>query len=108
MFKALPKTVVVKNIEKGERMVGSVLLLDDNGKHHGVRSRWAEVYSVGDGIEEVKEGEWVLIMHGRWTRGYEIDDETTIYRIDYPHAVLAVSDEKVFDTFISDSMAINA
>ena len=30
---------------------------------------------VGDGIDWVKPGDYVLVAHGRWTRALEIEDD---------------------------------
>lgn len=95
-YKALPNRVLVGDIQKGERTVRGIILPNDNGKSHGIRSRWAQIYDVGEGIDEVKVGEWVLLQHGRWTRGVTIkdgDEDIMVWQIDYPAGVLAVSDE---------------
>lgn len=96
----LPDHILVINMEKGEKITkGGIILRDDNGKDHGIRPRWAQVYKVGHRIDYVKPGEWVLVEHGRWTYGIEAhvvkdDKEEVLYvqRIDN-EAILLVSDE---------------
>lgn len=107
-YKALPDRVLVSNFQKGERKVNGIILPNDDGKSHGIRSRWAQVYSVGDKVTDVKEGEWVLIQHGRWTRGVDVNVEgrdITLWQVDYPDGVLAVSD-KPYETFEGESLVV--
>ena len=102
---ALPGRVLVSEMTIGERKVGSIYIPDDNGKASGVRARWAQVYSVGTGVNDIKVGEWILIQHGRWTRGVTIaadDAEITLWQVEYPAGVLVVSDEPAFETFAND------
>ena len=40
----LPDKVLVEMIKKGERKVGSIIVLDDDGKREGIRPRWARIY----------------------------------------------------------------
>jgi hypothetical protein len=103
---ALKDTVLVKDMVFKERMVGSIIIVKDDGKDSGIRPRWAEVYRVGPDQRDVKEGEFVLVAHGRWTRGIDIEDEngpTTIRKID-PKDILLVSDEPKIDETMSDKV----
>lgn len=96
-IKALPGKVLVNDIKRGERKVGSIVLPNDDGKAAGVRSRWCQVYSVGDDVDVVKPGEWILVKHGNWTRGVKIVDEVTketieLWSVNWPDGVLAATD----------------
>lgn len=71
----LPGRIIVHNMRRGVRRIGSILLRDDDGKNHGIRPRWAQVLAVGDDITEVVPGDWVLIEHGRWTRTMKVDQD---------------------------------
>ena len=75
---------------------GGIVLPSDNGKSEGVRHRWGKVWAIGPEQKDVKVGEWILIEHGRWTRGITIEQEDgteiIIRRIDI-NAILMVSDE---------------
>jgi hypothetical protein len=96
---ALKDNILVKDMVFKERMVGSILIVKDDGKDSGIRPRWAEVYKVGPDQKDVKVGEFVMVAHGRWTRGIEIEDEngpTSIRRID-PSDILLVSDVPMID-----------
>lgn len=85
--------VLVTELEHGERKTaGGIVLTSDDGKIRGIRCRWAKVYSVGEDITDIKEGQWILIDHGRWSRTIEIDG-IQLNLVDYPAAVSLVSDE---------------
>lgn len=96
--KALNNKVLVTMIERGERKLNSgIVLPNDDGKDSGIRHRWAHVYSVGDDIRDISVGQWILIDHGRWTRGVEVRDDSesfVIYQVDWPAGALLVSDER--------------
>jgi co-chaperonin GroES (HSP10) len=79
----------------GRTLSSGIILLGDDGKTNGIRPRWAQVYSVGPDQTDISVGQWVLVEHGRWTRGVEVEIDNkhmTLRRID-AEAVLLVSDE---------------
>jgi co-chaperonin GroES (HSP10) len=75
---------------------GGIILPSDDGKSEGIRHRWARVWAIGPEQKDVKVGEWILLEHGRWTRGVtvELEDGTDIVirRADIK-AILMVTDE---------------
>jgi co-chaperonin GroES (HSP10) len=95
-IRAIQDNVLVSEMVFDERLsTGGIVLLNDNGKGNGIRPRWGRVYAVGERQSTVKVGQWVLVAHGRWTRGLDIEDETgkqTIRKID-PKDILLVSDD---------------
>ena len=101
-IRALRGKVIVHNIEQGERRTkNGIIILDDNGKERGIRERWAQIYALGPDIDDLKVGDWVLIKHGRWSRGIDIkcsETITTIRQVDNPEATLLVSDECPIET----------
>lgn len=105
--KALPGRVLVSDIQRGERQIGKIILPNDNGKSSGIRCRWAQVYAVGEGVTDVEKGDWIMVDHGRWTRGVTVnpctDDEFVVWQVDYPTGVLAVSDTP-YETFAGESL----
>jgi hypothetical protein len=114
-LKALSNRVLGYNMSKGERKVGSIILTNDNGKLHGIRSRWFQVYDVGSEIKDIVAGQWVLVSHGRWTKGFKMPkvedpksdaDFETYYQLDYPDGVLAVTDEQPEDNYVNDTTKI--
>lgn len=89
--------ILIINMEKGEKITrGGLIVMDDNGKDRGIRPRWAQVYKVGKNVDYVEPGQWILLEHGRWTYGLNLDlpDGSTLYvqRAD-TDAILLVTDE---------------
>ena len=100
--------VLVHKMQKGARKIGRFIVANDDGKTHGIRPRWAEIYAVGPEVQTLKTGQWVLIAHGRWTREIKIpqvtDIEGDLRCIEYPEGVILVSDEEPDDQTLLDSM----
>jgi len=94
----LPKDILVYNMDMGEQTTKSgIVIQSDDGKAHGVKPRWAQVYKVGERCElDVKPGQWILIEHGRWTRKIKIDDGESIKEVQKVEvaSILAVTDER--------------
>jgi len=91
----LPDVILVTNMEHGERVTASGLIIpDDNGKESGIKSRWCTVWAVGKNVDIVSPGEKVLVSHGRWTRGVkvkELDGGSAVIRRVDPADILLVS-----------------
>jgi co-chaperonin GroES (HSP10) len=90
--------VLITDMDFGEQTTASgLVILSDDGKSEGVKSRWGRVWAVGPDQQDVKVGEWILLEHGRWTRGVTVVEEDgteiTIRRADI-NAILMVTDEK--------------
>lgn len=105
-IKVLRDSVLVKDMKFTERKIGSIIVPADDGKDAGIRPRWAEVYAVGPEQQDVKIGEYVLVSHGRWTRGIDIEDESgqiTLRKVD-PKDILLVSDEPRYDETMSNKV----
>jgi hypothetical protein len=94
---ALKDHVLVSDMNFKERKLSSgIYLLSDDGRGAGIRPRWAEVYATGPEQQDVHTGQWILVSHGRWTRGVTIEDnsgEHTIRKVD-PKDILLVSDSE--------------
>ena len=72
-LRPLRSNVIVTNLERGERLsTGGIIIVDDDGKDHGIRPRWAQVYAIGPEQKDVKVGDWILMQHGRWTTGLDL------------------------------------
>lgn len=106
----LADSVIVTDMKFDERISnGGIIIPGDNGTTRGIRPRWAQVYAVGPDQHDVKPGQWVLVAHGRWTRGIEIEDEEgkrTIRRVD-PKDMLMVSDTRQRDETYSDAIHVD-
>lgn len=93
-IQALPNKVLVHNMERGEQKTeGGIILRNDEDKSIGIRNRWAQVFSIGEGVDSVSVGEWILVEHGRWSRAININDDL-LYLVDYPNGIMAVTSEK--------------
>jgi co-chaperonin GroES (HSP10) len=107
--RALSKDILVINMDMGEMIsAGGIVIQSDNGKAHGVKPRWAQVYKVGEDCEiDVKVGQWILIEHGRWTRKIKIDDgegEKEFQKVEVK-SIMAVADEKPNDFYIGQEFS---
>lgn len=98
-IRALNKDVLVADMEFDTRITTSgIILPNDNGTSLGIRPRWGRVYAIGPKQTDVKVGQWIMVAHGRWTRGIDIDDgevkhKRTIRKID-PEDILLISDRE--------------
>ena len=101
----LHDSVIVSDMNFVERKTSSgIFLVSDDAKNSGIRPRWGKVYAVGAEQKHVKVGQFVLIAHGRWTRGIKIEDEHgihTIRKVDN-NDILIVSDDPVIDDTMGD------
>jgi len=87
--------ILVKDMHFGEtKSKGGIILMDDDGKNLGVHPRWAQVWAIGKEQEDVEVGQWVLVAHGRWSRGVklvqdeDIEDNLEIRMIDEDDVML--------------------
>ena len=72
----LNKRVLVCKMRFGDiKTRGGIILLDDDGKEQGIHPRWGQVYAVGAKQEDVRVGQWLLVAHGRWTRGMIVEKD---------------------------------
>jgi co-chaperonin GroES (HSP10) len=104
-FKPIRDYVFVSDMLTDERITkAGIIIPNDNRTNAGIRPRWCKVYKMGpEFTNEVKEGEWILVSHGRWSRGIEIEDEEgkkTLRRVD-TNDILLVSDSPMEDETFS-------
>ena len=90
--------VIVSDMFFGEQKTkGGLILRDDDGTTRGIYPRWAKVHAKGpDNTDDYDVGQWILIEHGRWTRGIKIDEgngEIELRMVE-AESVLMVADEK--------------
>jgi len=101
--------VIVHNMHFGEQKTsGGLIVLGDDGKDRGIYPRWGQVFAVGpEHKEEFNIGDWILIEHGRWTRGVtyeeETGSETTIRMVDNK-CILMWSSEKPAGILLGDAV----
>lgn len=107
-IRPLHDDVLIYDMDMGEMTTDSgIVIRSDDGKAHGVKPRWARVYKVGPEQEDIKEGEWILVEHGRWTRKIKIDDGESIKEIQKVEtkSILATSDERPNDFYIGEEFS---
>jgi hypothetical protein len=99
-IRALNDHILVADMNfSGRKLSSGIQLLGDDMRSAGIRPRWAKVYAIGPEQEDITVGQWILVSHGRWTRGVTIEDksgEVTIRRVD-PNDILLVSDAEPND-----------
>jgi co-chaperonin GroES (HSP10) len=100
----LTDNVIVTDMNFSEQKSnGGIVLQSDNGKAHGVHPRWAKIYAVGPDQKDVSVGQWILLEHGRWTRGIKIEDsegEKIIRKVDTKCMIMVSDDMPPNDVFI--------
>ena len=105
---AVGNRVLVSDMYFGEQKTkGGIILGDDDGNVRGIYPRWGKVHSKGPRNKDPYEvGQWILIEHGRWTRGVTMTNEgedEIVLRMVESESVLAYSDEKPDDVLMSGS-----
>lgn len=74
-----------------------IIINSDNGKTEGIKPRWGRIVAVGPEQNDVKVGEWVLVAHGRWTRGIEANDldgsPITVRFVDIPEMIMTADEQ---------------
>lgn len=107
-LRAIKQDVLAYNMDLGEQVTKSgIVIQSDDGKAHGVKPRWCQVYKVGPDQHEVQPGQWILVEHGRWTRKILIDDGESVkevQKIEFK-SIIAVTDEKPNDVYIGQEYA---
>ena len=97
----LKSKIFVIDMDFGVQKTNSgIIVPSDDGKTSGIHPRWGQVWAIGPEQKDVAVGDWVLVEHGRWTRGIEVeqDDGSAItVRMVENDSILIVSDEKPND-----------
>jgi len=110
-LRALNDNVLVADMEFDTRISqGGIIIPNDNGTSLGIRPRWGRVYAVGPKQTDVTVGQWIMVAHGRWTRGIDVEDESgkiTLRRVD-PKDIMMISDEQPNDDTFSTAIHVEA
>jgi len=105
----LGNTILARDMNFSERRTtGGIVLVGDDGKSSGIRPRWCRVYAIGPDQKDVEVNEWILVSHGRWSRGIDVeieDEKFTIRKID-PKDILLSSTESPNDDTVSDAVQV--
>jgi co-chaperonin GroES (HSP10) len=88
----LHKDVLIQDLYFGEQITPmGIVLIDDDKKSRGIHARWAKVYAVGHDNHDLIPGQWVLVEHGRWSRGVQLKEQNIVIRRADPKAILGYS-----------------
>ena len=94
-LRPLKDKILVRNLQFGETVTKSgLIILDDDGKERGIHPRWAQVWKMGNDVDEdIELGDWILIEHGRWTRTIEVHEEDEKIKVNMidPECILLVT-----------------
>jgi co-chaperonin GroES (HSP10) len=85
--------IMVDNPSGFKKTKSGIILKDEDMTASAVRPRWFKIYSTGEKIDWVVEGQYVLVAHGRWSNGVKVNDDLKIYLLDNEE-MLMVSDTK--------------
>ena len=82
-LKPLANKVLVTDMNFGEQTTSSgIVLTSDDGVDRGIHPRWARVHAVGpDHAEEYNVGDWILVEHGRWSRGIKCENNNETFTV---------------------------
>lgn len=94
-------SLFVHNLDYGDvRIRNGVYIPNDDMKQAGIRPRWAQILFVADDLKrDFAPGQWILLDHGNWSRGFDIELQGEITRVWFvePKSVkrggLLISDE---------------
>ncbi len=102
--------VLITDMNFDEQVTASGIIVgSDNGKTEGIKPRWGKVYKIGPDQHDIKIGDWILIEHGRWTRGFTVHDKetksvVTVRRVE-TKSIMAISDHQPKDVNLGASNA---
>jgi co-chaperonin GroES (HSP10) len=107
-LRPLNDNILVTDMSFEEQTTASgIVIQSDDGKAHGVKPRWCRVWAIGPDQTDVKVGEWILVEHGRWTRGVTVKEdgkEILIRRVENV-SVMLQADEKPNDFYIGQEFS---
>ncbi len=108
IVKPLRERILAELLGLDQRVTSSgIIIQSENGKDRGVRPRWARVHYVGEGIDWVKPGQYLLVAHGRWSRQFEVEgpdgQPLKLVHLDNKECLL-VSDEAPVDDYIGSGI----
>lgn len=104
----LRDNVFITDMDFGMQQTSAgIYVASDDGKSSGIHPRWGKVWAIGPDQKDVTIGDWILVEHGRWTRGIDYENDTgdviTIRMVENK-SILISSDEKPNDIYRSVSI----
>lgn len=102
-IRPLQNRVLAELMGLEQRVTSSgIIIQSENGKDRGIRPRWARVRLVGEDIDWVKPGQYVLVAHGRWSRQFNCEhngEKMKLVHLDN-NECLIVTDELPDDDYV--------
>lgn len=99
---AIRDSILVTDMYFGTQVSNSgLIIIDDDSTERGIKPRWGKVYAIGPEYKraDISIGQWILIAHGRWTRGFDFVDyegnSKTLRRVDPKDILLVYNGEGV-------------
>jgi len=84
-IKAMKNKILAEMIDRPNELkttAGGIILQEKDQSEEAVRPRWFKVYSVGEGIDWITKGTYVMVAHGRWSNGLKINEDLKLYLLD--------------------------
>jgi len=101
MIRPLSNRILAELLGLDQRTTASgIIIAGENGKDRGIRPRWAKVHLVGEGIDWVKPGQYLLVAHGRWSRQFECEhngEKLKLVHLDNKECLIVTDDAPVDD-----------
>ena len=98
--KAMRNKILAEMIDNpGEETTtpGGIILMSQDGTESAIRPRWFKVYSVGEDIDWIAKGKYVLVDHGRWSNGMQVDEELKLYLLDNKDCLMESDEDPMED-----------
>lgn len=98
--KAMRNKILAEMIDNpGEETTtpGGIILISQDGTESAIRPRWFKVYSVGEDIDWIAKGKYVLVDHGRWSNGMQVDEELKLYLLDNKDCLMESDEDPMED-----------
>lgn len=106
-IRPLRERILAELMGLDQRVTASgIIIQSENGKDRGIRPRWAKVVLVGEGIDWVEPGQYVLVAHGRWSRQFECEhngEKLKLVHLDNKECLI-VTDEEPVDDFVGSGI----
>lgn len=98
--KAMRNKILAEMIDNpGEETTtpGGIILMSKDGTESAIRPRWFKVYSVGEDIDWIAKGKYVLVDHGRWSNGMQVDEDLKLYLLDNKDCLMESDEDPMED-----------
>lgn len=114
--KAINNNILCTDADFGDYVSQSGIIVKSNmGKSQGITPRWFKIFDCGPDVHKdisSRVGWWVLVSYGRWTEGFEVEDNrfengrAKVWKVE-AESCLALAEHKT-DALNYNSSAITA